>query len=158
MIYLSRKGKKILEDNISINYFTLGQEVLTGKICLDENKSARFNGIDFNIKYRKEEFLRINVGEIYLQSSYLKKEQALKVLAKALSYIDGCKNIGKPDASYLIDKNGFYIPYYDWVWKNKEEYLRELKNNTMFDDANIEKLVIHYNENDIKKLQKNNRK
>lgn len=153
--FLAYELKRILGDKIEINFFTLGQEVLTGKICLDDTKSLRFDGIDFNIKYSKDEFLRVNAGEIYVISSYIEKEQALKVLVDAISKIALRDNnyIGSPDAFYQIDNGGFYIPFYDWVWENKEEYLNELKNNTMFDDANIENLRI-FNKEIEKEFQK----
>lgn len=134
--------KKMLGEKISINKFSLGQEVLTGKIIFNENKNARFQGIDFNIKYSKDEFLRINIGEIYLINSLKEKEEALRILSNAISRIRFGIQFGNPIAYYQIEQNGFYIPFCDWVWKNKEEYLEELKNNTLYEDARIENLVL----------------
>jgi len=153
--FLAYELKKILGDKIEINYFTLGQEVLTGKICLDDTKLIRFNGIDFNIKYSKGEFLRINIGEIYISTPHEDKIDALKVITQALSKIkiDEDLKIELPDAFYEIKENGILIPYCEWAFANKDEYLSELKNNTMFDDADIENLII-FNEEIEKTLQK----
>ena len=153
--FLAIELEKRIGEFISINRFALGQEVLTGKIILDKSQSARLNGIDFNIKYSKGEFLRINIGEINLISSYIKKEEAANLLVDTISQINLENNeyIGNPDAFYQIDNGGFYIPYYDWAWKNKEEYLRELKDNTMFDDADVENLII-FDKQAEKTLQK----
>lgn len=153
--FLAKELNKKLGNLISINVFSLGQEILTGKIVTDESKSARFEGIDFNIKYSKDEFLRINVGEINLITSYKEKECALRILADAISKIELSQNqyIGDPNAYYQIQVDGFYIPYCDWAWKYKNEYLEELKNNRMYEDAKIENLII-FNEQDIKTMQK----
>lgn len=153
--FLAYELKKILGDKIEINYFTLGQEVLTGKICLDDTKIVRYNGIDFNIKYSKGEFLRINVGEIYILTPYETKLKAINVIKEALSKIKLTEDIviGLPDAFYEIKENGVLIPYCEWAFANKDEYLSELKNNTMFDDADIENLII-FNEEIEKTLQK----
>ena len=142
--FLSQELNKKLGNLISINKYSLGQEVLTGKIVTDISKSARFEGVDFNIKYSKGEFLRINVGEIYLINSYKEKEEAIKLLTYVISNINLTHNqyLGQPNAYYQIEINGFYIPFCDWVWKYKDEYLDELKNNTMYDDANIENLIL----------------
>lgn len=154
IVFIAKELKKILEEKISINTFTLVNEVLTGKICLDETKITRFNGIDFNIKFSKGEFLRLNVGEIYILSPYEVKEETLKVLMEAISQIqiDGCI-LGNPDAFYQIEENRTLIPYCEWIFTKKEEYLAEMKNNTLFDDASIKNLII-FNEENEKQLQK----
>lgn len=152
--FLANELKKILGSKIAINRFTLVQEVLTGKICLDPTKIARFEGIDFNIKFSKGEFLRINIGEINLLTSYKEKENALKLLTETLSKIEIEPKvyIGYPDAFYQIDNEGFFVPYCDWAFSNKEEYLSELINNTMYDDASVENLII-FDENLERKIK-----
>ena len=156
--YLAYELKKILGDQISINYYSLGQEVLTGKIFLGANHNNFLNNLDFNIKYNQDNFLRINVGEIYLVSSYIKKEQALKILVEAIGNIKrGCNDyIGTPDAFYQIEHDGFRVPYYEWAFTNKNEYLTELKNNTLFDDAEVLNLeIIPKEEKTLSKIKEN---
>jgi len=153
VVWLAYKLKAEMQLNVSINMFGLYNEVLTGKYYPEVNKP--FNYIDFNIKYSKGEFLRINVGEIYILTPYEEKIEALKVITQALSKIkiDEDLKIELPDAFYEIKENGILIPYCEWAFANKDEYLSELKNNTMFDDADIENLII-FNEEIEKTLQK----
>ena len=83
------------------------------------------------------------------------KLKAINVIKEALSKIKLTEDIviGLPDAFYEIKENGVLIPYCEWAFANKDEYLSELKNNTMFDDADIENLII-FNEEIEKTLQK----
>jgi len=137
--YLAYELKNILGEKISINTYGLGQAVLSGKFCDDATKMARFDGIDFNIKYSKGEFLRINVGEMDLFKPYHKKLQAIIEIKKAIANImlSDKEKIGEPLAFYYIEEDEHFIPYYDWAFVNREEYISELENNTMFDDGAI---------------------
>lgn len=153
--FLANELKKILGEKISINTFSLVNEVLTGKFILDGTKIARFDGIDFNIKFSKGEFLRINVGEIYILAPYEEKVEILKELVSAISLIEiNGAPIGKPHAFYTIEENRIPIPYCDWAFAYKDEYLTELKENTMYEDTNIENLILFDENNNVKTLQK----
>lgn len=153
----------VLGEKISINEIGLVQEVLTGKYCDVSTKFAKFDGIDFNIKYSKGEFLRINVGEIDLYKPYSEKFNAILELKNAIANIEleNGEIIGEPLAFYYIKNYDYYIPYFDWAFQKKEEYISELENNTMFDDgAIIEGLNIFYQTrlNEEKTLAKNKKK
>ena len=137
--FLAHELIKVLGDKISINRFGLGQEVLSGEYLKDTTKFIKFNGIDFNIKYSKGEFLRINVGEIHLLKPYSEKFEAIVDLKNAISNIslDEEEKIGEPLAFYYIQANDHYIPYYEWAFVKQEEYISELENNTLFDDGTV---------------------
>ena len=143
--FLSHKLKEKLGDKISINTYELSQEVLNGKFIFDKKDTFKYNGVDFHIKYSANEFLRINVGEIEIYKHYMEKVEALLEITKALSKITTKEGaiIGNPLAFYYIETDGYFTPYCDWAFTNQEEYKQELINNTMYDDAKIENLIIY---------------
>ena len=158
--FLAHELVKVLGDKISINTFSLGQEVLSGKYLKDKEKFIKFNGIDFNIKYSKGEFLRINVGEIDLLKPYSEKYEAIIDLKNAISTIslNEQEKIGEPLAFYYIEENEHCIPYYEWAFQKQEEYISELENNTLFDDGTIIEGLTIFNKKpttDEKRLLKN---
>jgi len=75
----------------------------------------------------------------------MEKVEVLLEISKSISETitkDG-SIIGSPLAFYNIETDGYFIPYSDWAFTNKEEYKQELINNTMFDDTKIENLIIY---------------
>lgn len=158
--YLAHELIKILGDKILINRFSLGQEVLSGKYLKDTEKFIKFNGIDFNIKYSKGEFLRINVGETHLLNPYNEKFEAIIDLKNAIANIslDEEEKIGEPLAFYYIEESDHYIPYYEWAFVKQEEYISELENNTLFDDGTVIEGLTIFNKKETteeKRLLKN---
>jgi len=136
VVWLAYKLKAEMQLNVSINMFGLYNEVLTGKYYPEVNKP--FNYIDFNIKYSKGEFLRLNVGEIVSYKKYLEKLDAIKALRDVISKIIG----EQPVVFYNVDEN----PYYDWAFTQKREYVQEFIDGIAFDDA-IPTGVIVFEEN-----------
>lgn len=158
--FLAHELVKVLGDKISINRFSLGQEVLSGKYLKDTEKFIKFNGIDFNIKYSTGEFLRINVGETDLLKPYSEKFKTIVELKNAIANIslNEEERIGDPLAFYYIEESGHYIPYYEWAFVKQEEYISELENNMLFDDGTIIEGLTIFNKKestDEKRLLKN---
>ena len=115
IVFIANELTKILGEKISINTFTLVNEVLTGKIILDETKIARFEGIDFNIKFSKGEFLRINVGEIYISETSV---NAILSTNRGYSVRDAIRNPNYNIATTIFDDETLnHIPYFDNIYK-----------------------------------------
>lgn len=145
IVWLAYKLKEEMGRTISINKFGLHNEILTGKYSSD--LYAQYYGIDFNIKFSADQFLRINVGEIQQSRSYEEKIKALSEFYSVINkIIDNNNGIFKnPLAFYNVSSGKNKIPYLDWVFCNREEYEKELVNGTLFDDAVIEDLIIFDN-------------
>jgi len=161
IVWLAYKLVNEMGENVSINKFGLYQEILTGKYELERTiLGPRYNGIDFNVKYSSNEFLTINVGEIQSYKSYEEKLKVLNEIYNVIRKING-KNglsIGEPVAFYNISDGQNKIPHLDWVFCKKEEYVSELVNGTLFDDAVAEDLFLFGSEVEkyVKKKVKRN--
>lgn len=157
IVWLAYKLIQEMGKKISINKFGLYQETLTGKYEVETSVlGPRYNGIDFNIKYSSNEFLTINVGEIY---AYNKYEEKLKVLNEIYNVIRKINDkngiaIGEPVAFYNICDGKNKTPHLDWVFCKKEEYVNELVNGTLFDDGVAEDLFLFGCEVEEFKLKK----
>ncbi|MDE5587167.1 MAG: hypothetical protein K2I72_02205, partial [Bacilli bacterium] len=151
--WMAHQLKTLLGKNISINQSEPDQEVLHGKYLPDKIKmssSPRFEGIDFHIKYNKEEFLRIATGEISMHYSTQEKIEALEDLCEAISNLG--MQIGKPLAYYEVSYGDARVPYYEWAFHYKKEWIRQLKNNILFSGVDIEELRIIDEEPKQKKI------
>lgn len=142
--WLAYKLKDVLGSKISINKYGLNQEVLHGYYNEKGKTWDRENCIDFHIKYNRNVFLRIGTGEIHIRKSYDEKLAALKEIGKVIIDTETItdKKIGQPLAFYRAVSDDSIVPTLEWAFRNQEEYVEELKNGTIFDDATIENLII----------------
>ena len=143
--WLAYKLKDALESKISINQYGLNQEVLHG--YYDKEMCCRFDyfKLDFHIKYNRNYFLRLGIGEDSVGKSYQEKINALKDIGKVVINLESMvdKKIGPPLAFYNAVSEDSVVPTLEWAFRNQAEYIEELRNGTIFDDADIENLIIH---------------
>jgi len=142
--WLAYKLKNALGSKISINQYGLNQEVLHG--YYDKEMCCRFDyfKLDFYVKYNRNYFLRIGVGENCFNKSYEEKIEALKDIGKVIIDTESAagKKIGYPLAFYKAVFEDSSVPTLEWAFRNQEEYTEELRRGTIFDDARIEDLII----------------
>lgn len=102
-------------------------------------KKADIEGtVKFRMKYNKDNFLRVGVES----GNYKDKISALSSLGEVLSEIDDDGKLGMPIAFYNICEVNNTKPYLEWAFSEKEKYIKELKNDTLFDDRDITHLVL----------------
>ena len=95
-------------------------------------------GITFYYKYCAGGFLRIGVGtSIYHQATTGEKLVALSDFYEALK-----SEFGEPTVFYTTKDDDEECLSFQWSFINKEEELTKFKNNTYFDDAEIDTLII----------------
>lgn len=143
VIWLYYKLKDEIGEKISVNELGLYQEVLSGKYYKDKT-DFRDRGINFGIKYSENEFLRITIGEYQLDKTYEEKLNALFDLYNVISKIQN-KNgelIGEPLALYNVYKGRIRTPYLEWAFTKQDEYIKQLQDDTLFDDGSIKDLVL----------------
>ena len=143
IIWLYYKMKDEMGGKLFVNELGLYQEVLSGKYY-DENNCLSNKGTSFGIKYSKDEFLRITIGEYQLDKTYEEKISALLDFYNIISNIkkENGEKIGEPLALYNVYKGNIRIPYLEWAFTKKDEYIEELENDTLFDDGKIKDLII----------------
>lgn len=139
---LAKKLFKRLKDKVEI-YGSIQQEVITGKYkCFPYHMYDNFTDYDndivsFYYKYCKDGFLRIGVSNNIHKKSMGHKLAVLSDFYKTLS-----KEFGEPTLFYTVKDDDEETINLQWSFKNKDEDIREFKNDTMFDDANIDELII----------------
>lgn len=95
-------------------------------------------GITFYFKYCKDGFLRLGVGNsIYHETSMGEKLAALSDFYLALQ-----KKFGEPTVFYTTKDDDEGLLTLQWSFINKAEDIAKFKNNSMFDDADIDELII----------------
>lgn len=143
--WLAYKLKNALDSKISINQYGLNQEVLHG--YYDKEMCCRFDyfKLDFYVKYNRNYFLRIGVGENSFHKSYEEKLEALKDIGRVIIDTESItgKQFGYPLAFYKAVFEDSVVPTLEWAFKNQEEYTEALKNGTLFDDAFVENLIVN---------------
>lgn len=140
VVRLAYQLKYELGDKISINKIGLLKEVLEGKFRLKD--SGRY--IDFSILYSDKEFLRVSVGEVgAYASSYEEKVFVLNELKNAISTItrDGV-SLGEPSVFYNVRDEKYKVPNLEYIFADKENYIKSFQDKTIFDDATVEDVVI----------------
>lgn len=132
--WLAQQLKNQMGRSVSFNKFGIDNPILTG-VYEKEGVGGPYYGKDaviFNIKFCKNEFLRIQI-EIDCNSSE-NVTDAMYELIQALALID--TSIGFPLAIY--ETSGCLTSEY--IFKNPETIIESLKNNTMFDYGSVENL------------------
>lgn len=102
-------------------------------------KKADIEGtVHFRMNYNKDNFLRVGIES----GNYKDKISALSSLGEMLSEIDDNGKIGMPIAFYNICEVNNTKAYLEWAFSEKEKYIKELKYDTLFDDKDINNLVL----------------
>lgn len=139
-VALAQQLNKSLNEKIM---FESCSEVIEGKY-----KCCPFNTYDtieeyakdmvpFYFKYSKGEFLKLGVEN----NAYKKLSTGHKLAALSDIYEVLCKVFGEPTLFYTTKDDEEELNLY-WVFKNKEDEIKNFQNNTVFDDANIKDLII----------------
>lgn len=139
---LSKKLKQILGEKIEF-YGSIHQEVISGKyysFSLDKYttfKDFRNDAVTFYLKFCKNGFLRIGVGD-YLGNGSLGHK--LAVLSDFYEILK--EEYGEPTVFYTIKNDDENMLNFHWSFYNKEEVIQNFENGTVFDDAEIDELII----------------
>lgn len=144
VVWLAYQLKNKLGDKISINKIGLYKEVLEGKYNLNGRDFYAGGSIYFGILYSNKEFLRIFVGEIGTSlSSYEDKLVVLNELKNAISNIvrDGV-SLGEPSVFYNVRDEEYMIPHLEYIYSDKENYIKSFEDKTIFDDGGVPEDVI----------------
>lgn len=135
-------------------YGSIWGGILSGKyhvISLSKYRTYRDyekDEVTFSIKYCKDEFLRVTVGEeLYKLSTGLK----LAVLSDFCEVLT--KYCGKPSFYYTIKDDEYHSLNLNWSYNHLAEDLEDIKSATYFDDAIIDKLIV-FNENELDDTKK----
>ena len=144
VVWLAYKLKDELGDKISINKIGLYKEVLEGVYNLNGRNFYEGGSIYFGILYSNKEFLRIYVGEIGTSlSSYEDKVFVLNELKNAISNIvrNGV-SLGEPSVFYNVRDDEYKVPHLEYIYADKENYIRAFQEKTIFDDGIPEDVII----------------
>ncbi len=136
--YLSLYLKDELKEKIRFNT-PMWLEVINGEYFFEGGSYKGFfrKGINFYIKYNKEEFLRLQVCSSYLNESFGQKLTVLSELYKVIS-----KKVGEPIVFYTTKDDDEKTLSLEWAFKNKESVIESFRTGTRFDDAQIDKLIV----------------
>lgn len=104
--------------------------------------------LSFDYKFCENGFLRITISKRIYDSSLGHKLAALSNFYMALR-----KHFGEPTLLYTIQNDDEESLSMQWSFSQKEEDIRDFKNNTVFDDAKIEHLVL-FNEEKTEEEQR----
>ena len=140
VVRLAYQLKYVLGVMISINQNGLYKNILEGKY----NLKGHDRGIDFTILYSDKEFLRVSVGEVgAYDSSYEDKLFVLNELKKAISSIvrNGV-SLGEPSVFYNVRDEEYMIPHLEYIYADKENYIKSFQDKTIFDDGGVPEDVI----------------
>lgn len=94
--------------------------------------------VHFRMEYDRDNFLRVGVES----GDYKDKISALSSLGEMLSEIDDNGKLGMPIAFYNICEVNNTKPHLEWAFSKKEDYIKDLKYDTLFDDKDIAHLVL----------------
>lgn len=144
VVWLAYQLKNKLGDKISINKMGLYKEVLEGIYNLNGRSFYEGGSIYFGILYSDKEFLRIFVGEIGTSlSSYEDKVFVLNELKNAISsIIRDDVSLGEPSVFYNVRDEEYMIPHLEYVYADKENYIKSFQDKTIFDDGGVPEDVI----------------
>ena len=93
--------------------------------------------LNFNYTFCENRFLRISISKRIYASTLGHKLAALSDIYTALK-----KHFGEPTLLYTIENDDEESITMQWSFSQKEEDIKEFTNNTAFDDAKIDQLVV----------------
>lgn len=134
-------------------YGSTYQEVIYGKYhCLPFNLYANYeeyrnDELSFSYKFCENGFLRISIENVISKKSLGHKLAALSDFYLALSEM-----YGLPTTFYTLKDDDEESINLQWSFIEKEEDIKDFKEGTMFDDAEIDKLIIFGEQSSINEL------
>ena len=99
--------------------------------------SYNSHALPFYFKFNKDVFLRIHVGSHSKDNSLGEKLAALSDFYEILS-----KEYGEATLFYTTKDDDEGLLGFEWDFVNKDKVINKFKNDTYFDDAHIDKLII----------------
>ena len=139
---LAKKLKQRLGNKIEF-YGSIHQEVISGKyysFSLDKYttfKDFRNDAVTFYLKFCKNGFLRIGVGD-YLGNGSLGHK--LAVLSDFYEILK--EEYGEPTVFYTTKNDDENMINFEWDFCNKEEVVKSFNDGSIFEDAEINDLII----------------
>ena len=139
---LSKKLQEKLESKIYF-YGSLFTNTPSGKYLSSyrrhNGESIHYNShaLPFYFKFKRDIFLRIHVGSHSKDNSLGEKLAALSDFYEFLS-----DEFGEPTVFYTTKDDDEGLLGLEWDFVNKDKIINEFKNDTYFDDAHIDKLII----------------
>lgn len=115
------------------------QEVVIGVFYSSgKNWLNNTDGLIFSYKFSKDEFLRIEIGSY----KYNKNSDGEKLAALSDFYEILSERYGKPTLFYTIKDDEEGTLSLQWNFIDKEETIQSFKDDTCFDDASVDKLIV----------------
>lgn len=118
------------------------QEVISGKYLSEYNKSQNIytsdNSVPFYLKFNKNGFLRIQIGSLYPYNTT--DGEKLAILSDFYEVLK--EEYGEPTVFYTTKDDKEKAFSLHWSFVNKEDDIKKFKNDTFFDDASIDKLIV----------------
>ena len=133
------------------------QEVISGKYLSEYNRSQNIYtseyAVPFYLKFKKDGFLRVQIGSLYPYNTT--DGEKLAILSDFYEVLK--EEYGEPTLFYTTknDKENTFSLHWSFIDKDKD--IEKFKNDTFFDDASIDKLIIigENTDKDIKDSTKN---
>lgn len=131
-----------LKNKISFEGSTY-QEVVSGThssfplATYQDYRNFEMDKLNFNYTFCENGFLRISISKRIYASTLGHKLAALSDIYTALK-----KHFGEPTLLYTIENDDEESITMQWSFSQKEEDIKEFTNNTAFDDAKIDQLVV----------------
>ena len=100
-------------------------------------KNYEMDKLNFDYIFHENEFLRISISKRIYISTLGHKLAALSDFYMALK-----KHFGEPTLLYTIKNDDEESLNKQWSFIQKEDDIRDFQNNTAFDDASIEHLIV----------------
>lgn len=140
---LARLLKSKLREKIEFSGSTFQELVIGNYHSLPYNRyesfiSYRNDSVEFSYKFLENGFLRISICDTaYKKASIGHKLAVLSDLYQVIS-----EKYGEPSVYFTLkddDENSINL---EWVFIEKDETIEAYKNGTMFDDAEVDELII----------------
>ena len=119
------------------------QEVITGThssfplASYQDFRNFEMDKLNFTYTYCENGFLRLSISKRIYESTLGHKLAALSDMYIALK-----KHFGEPTLLYTIQNDDEEAITMQWSFSQKEEDIKDFQNDTAFDDAKIEHLVL----------------
>ena len=140
---LARLLKSKLREKIEFSGSTFQEMIIGNYHSLPYNKyesflSYRNDSVEISYKFLENGFLRISVSDsAYKKASIGHKLAVLSDLYQVIS-----EEYGEPSVYFTLEDDEENSINLEWIFIEKEETIEAYKNGTMFDDAEVEDLII----------------
>ena len=142
--WLFNQIRNKLVNKVIINNLVCNEGIVNGRYLL----KGYDNGIDFHISYSKEEFIRVSVGTSCTWAKYEDKVFVLNEIKNVISATirDGVL-LGEPTVFYNISQGIYKTPNLEYIYDDKENYIKSFQDKTIFGGIIIPEDVIVFDNN-----------